>query len=253
MYIFGRREESLKETISQCPNGTVHSVVGDVTSKDSLRAFAERVKNEQGFVNVVFANSGIGGPGLAKKLSKDRKPTIQEYQEALWDVPMEDFTQALHVNVTGALYTATAFLDLLDAGNKAGNVKQKSQVIITSSIAGFNRSIYHNPAYPASKAAVTHLAKVLATHLTQYHIRVNVVAPGLYPSEMTAGSSHFKEGKHPSEEGALSPEACPLERAGSEHDMAANLIYMMGAGGAYLSGSVLLTDGGRLGQIPATY
>ena len=70
---------------------------------------------------------------------------------------------------------------------------------------------------------------------------------------MTAGSSNFKKGMDPSEEGALAPEVCQLERAGSEEDMAATALYMMGFGGAYLSGSVLLTDGGRLGQLPATY
>jgi len=70
---------------------------------------------------------------------------------------------------------------------------------------------------------------------------------------MTAANPVFKDGMDPSEEGALAPDVCPLERAGSEQDMAATALFMMGHGGAYLSGSVLLTDGGRLGQLPATY
>ena len=177
VYILGRREGSLKSAAAQCPNGTVIPIVGDVTSKSSLASIASRVKQEHGFVNVVFANSGVGGCGITDKLPQDRKPSLKEYVDALWEVPMEDFTQTMHVNVTGAFYTALAFMELLDEGNRKGNVRQQSQVIVTSSVAGFNRSLSHNPSYPASKAAVVNIVKTLATRLGPYHIRVNTIAP----------------------------------------------------------------------------
>jgi NAD(P)-dependent dehydrogenase (short-subunit alcohol dehydrogenase family) len=66
----------------------------------------------------------------------------------------------------------------LDAGNKKGNVEQKSQVIATSSIGGFNRVPLAGFAYGTSKAAATHLMKQFATSLAPHDIRSNVIAPG---------------------------------------------------------------------------
>ena len=64
-----------------------------------------------------------------------------------------------------------AFLKLLDNGNKRGNVSQSSQVIVTSSIAGFNKVATGGFAYGQSKAAATHVMKHLAVALPQWNIR----------------------------------------------------------------------------------
>jgi len=231
-----------------------------VTSKDSLQSIADRITTEQGHIDVLFANSGIGGPGVPFKkpasASGDVKPTLQEWRDALWSVPMEDFTQTLHVNCTGVMYTVLAFLPLLIKGNERRNPserRQRSQILVTSSIAAWNRTIPHNPSYPASKAAVLNLVKTLSTKLAPEGIRVNCLAPGLYTSEMTAGHSAVKEGMEPDEDGALPADVAPEQRMGGLEDMAATALYMMGAGGAYLSGSVLMTDGGRAGQMPSSY
>lgn len=45
----------------------------------------------------------------------------------------------------------------------------------------------------------------------------------------------------------------PAERTGSEQDFAATILYMVSQAGAYLNGETLVTDGGRLAQLPATY
>jgi NAD(P)-dependent dehydrogenase (short-subunit alcohol dehydrogenase family) len=75
-------------------------------------------------------------------------------------------------------YTIIAFLGLLDTGNKKGNVEQKSQVIATSSIGSFNRTVPGGFAYGQSKAATTHMMKQLATSLAPLGIRSNILAPG---------------------------------------------------------------------------
>lgn len=231
-----------------------------MTSKDSLQSIAERITAEQGHIDVLFANSGIGGPGVPFKkpalASGDVKPSLQEWRDALWSIPMEDFTQTLHVNCTGVMYTVLAFLPLLIKGNERRNPserRQRSQILVTSSIAAWNRTIAHNPSYPASKAAVLNLVKTLSTKLAPEGIRVNCLAPGLYTSEMTAGHSAVKEGMEPDEDGALPADVAPEQRMGGLEDMAATALYVMGAGGAYLSGSVLMTDGGRSGQMPNSY
>ncbi len=91
---------------------------------------------------------------------------------------MDFFTSASHVNVTGVFYTAVAFLDLLDAGNKQRNLPQDSQILVTSSVAGFSRFLNAGFAYSVSKAAVNHLVKMMSTNFAQngYHIRCKLDA-----------------------------------------------------------------------------
>lgn len=265
VYIVGRREESLKQAAASGANGSIKPIVGDVTSKDSLTKAAEQVRDEQGFVNLLFANAGVSGPKhlqLLPRREDGSKPTVAEFQKALFEPSMEDFTDAVHVNNTAVFYTVLAFLNLLDAGNKKRNVPQDSQILVTSSIAGFSRQLASSFSYSTSKAAVTHLVKMLSTYFSQagYHIRANVIAPGLYPSEMTQNSM-TKLDKFGGVQGheafvdahKMAPENSPAERTGSEEDFAGTVLYMASRAGAYLNGETLVSDGGRLSQLPGVY
>lgn len=267
VYIVGRREETLKEAAKTAVNGTIKPIVGDVTDKESLTKVADQVRDEQGYINLLFANAGVSGPKHAAILKEGRedgsKPSVAEFQKAMFEPNFDDFSFATNVNNTAVFYTAIAFLDLLDAGNKQRNVPQDSQIIVTSSIAGFSRQLAASFAYSSSKAAVTHLVKMLSTYFAQagYHIRANVIAPGLYPSEMTQGTtSSLKsysgvDGHETAFAGAhvVPHENSPAERTGSEEDFAGTILYMASRAGAFLNGETLVTDGGRLSQLPSVY
>lgn len=117
-------------------------------------------------------------------------PTVANIQKTLYAPSIEDATSTFGVNAMGTFYTCVAFLHLLDAGNKHADSVGKdgyvqSQIITTSSIAGFNRKEMLGYPYGASKAAIVHLTKMLSTHFAPYGIRANMIAPGLYPSEAT--------------------------------------------------------------------
>ena len=251
----------MKEAAKTATNGTIKPIVGDVSDKNSIKKVVDQIRQEQGYVNLLFNNAGISGPGDRAALGEKKtgeKPTIQEFQEALWASESEDYTKTLHVNCTGVYYTTIAFLDLLDAGNKKKNVNQESQVIITSSVAGFSRFLASSFAYSTSKAAVNHLTKLLATTFAQngLHIRVNLIAPGLYPSEMTTrATSKLEPLQGDAFEGAFkySPEETPSGRTGSEQDFAGTILFLASEAGANLNGETLLTDGGRLSQLPSVY
>ena len=256
VYIIGRRKEYLDKAASSHPN-IIIPLVGDVTSKDSLSAAAAHVKEKSGHVDVLIANSGILGPMVRNMgLPADREPTVEEFAKAMWDgSSMEDFTQTYHVNVTGAFYTVLAFLPLLDAGNQRrskvqGVVEagmQKSQVVITSSIAGWTRVPNAGFAYSTSKAGTTHLVKTLCTSFSKFGVRVNGIAPGMFPSEMNPSGTDKKK------EGDVPRETIPMARFGTEEEMAGAVLFLSSPAGGYMNGEVLLIDGGRLSQIPAVY
>lgn len=266
VYIVGRREETLQAAAKTAVNGTIKPIVGDVTDKASLTKIADQVRQEQGCINLLFANAGIVGPkhgAMLKESLKDgsSKPTVAEFQKIMFEPPIDDFTFASHVNCSAVFYTAIAFLDLLDAGNKQRNVAQDSQIIVTSSIAGFMRHLSAGFAYNSSKAATTHLVKMLSTYFAQagFRIRANVIAPGIYPSEMTEQTTRslqsFEGGREGAFKGAhvVGAEVSPSERTGSEEDFAGTILYLASRAGAYINGETLVTDGGRLSQLPAVY
>ncbi|KAL9634449.1 MAG: hypothetical protein Q9164_004077 [Protoblastenia rupestris] len=175
VYIVGRRKDTLEAAAKESPHDNIIPLVGDVTSKDSLQSVADRIKAEVGYINVLVANSGVLGP---QSTNITAQSSIEEFQDTMWKMDFADYTNTFTVNVSAVWFSTIAFIGLLDAGNKKGNVPQKSQVIATSSIAGFNRHVPGGYAYGQSKAAVTHLMKQLASNLVPYGIRANVVAPG---------------------------------------------------------------------------
>lgn len=187
VYILGRRQQVLDHAAAE--HTSLVPIVCDVTSKESLQAAVDVIARDMGHVNLLIANSGVLGP--AALLDYDL-PIGELRKRAFEGVAMEDFTQTLGVNVTGAYFTMLAFLELLDAGNKkalqggfgaplvSGSTVPsiQSQVIFTSSIGAYSRDRVSRPAYSGSKAALSHLAKHASTNLTKYEIRVNVLAPG---------------------------------------------------------------------------
>lgn len=174
VYIIGRRKDVLEKAAATVDTGNIIPLQGDVTSKEDLASIVKHIEADVGFINVLVANSGIGGPQVAT--TKDG--SIEEFQKGLWESKFEDYVKTFSVNTAAVWYSVVAFLALLDKGNKKGNVEQNSQVIATSSIAGFNKATPGGYAYGQSKAATTHLIKQLATGLVPYEIRSNVIAPG---------------------------------------------------------------------------
>ncbi|XXH01864.1 T-complex protein 1 subunit zeta [Hypoxylon texense] len=244
VYIIGRRKESLDKAATTAKHGNIRPIQGDVTSKEDLERAVAEIKSAVGYVNVVVANSGILGPSL-QGITPETSLSDLRSQLLGWDTTA--FTNTYAVNTTGVFNTIAAFLELLDEGNKRGNLKQKSQVIATSSIGAYNRVPFAGYAYGSSKAAVIHMMKQFATGLVPYGIRANVIAPGFYPSEMTEDLKNQHEGKE------LAKNFVPAQRFGDEEDMSGAILFLVSRAGAYINGNVLVTDGGRLSVLPSSY
>ncbi|KAF2808979.1 3-oxoacyl-reductase [Mytilinidion resinicola] len=237
VYIIGRRLEKLQEVAQSATNNNIIPIQGDITSKDSLASIVERITSEVGFVNAVIANSGAAGPRL-DALPKSPPPSLAELHNFFWATPPTDFNETFFVNTTAAFYTLLAFLPLLDASNK------------DAVISGFSRRPGMGYAYAASKAAVIHLVKQMSTCLADYHIRCNSFCPGIYPSDMSQGMMG-KDDR--TAMGSVSGDVVPLTRIGTDEDAAGALLFLCSRAGAYINGNILISDGGRMSIVPATY
>ena len=253
VYIIGRRESVLHSAAESINPKVVIPIQGDVTNVSELKEMSARIAQEEGHINLLIANAGIMGPRPLKTIGEEgvgEKVRAKQYAEHALSTPMDEFTQTYNVNVTAVYYTAMAFLELLVAGNEKRTVDYTSQIITTSSIAGFSRLPGASFAYNSSKAAVTHMTKMLASALVGVRVRCNILAPGVFPTDMTPG---IIQGLAGNEEGKVDRKIIPAERVGSEEDIAGAVLWMAGRAGAYLNGSVVVVDGGRLGVLPSSY
>jgi len=91
--------------------------------------------------------------------------------------------------------------------------------------------------YAASKAALVGLTKSLAKELAGRKVRVNLVAPGYVRSDMTAAITDEAAA-------AKMRESIPLGRIAEPNEIALAVDYLVGPGGAYVTGQVLVVDGG---------
>ncbi|KAL5335452.1 hypothetical protein BJX70DRAFT_375018 [Aspergillus crustosus] len=248
VYIIGRRLVTLEHASKQSKYGNIIPIQGDVTSKEDLQRIVAQVEAEEGHIDLLIANAGVSGPDL-KGLAAS--PSLNELQDKLWSPSVEAFASTYTVNTAATFFTIVAFLDLLDKGNKKRDrAAQRSQIVATSSISGFNRGVPGGFAYGGSKAATTQMLKQFATLLAPFNIRSNIIAPGIYPSEMTA--ANFANESEESIQ-VFPTSVIPEQRMGDEQDMSGAILFLASRAGAYCNGNVLVTDGGRLSVTPASY
>jgi len=253
VYIVGRRLEVLEKTAKthseDLPSGgAILPIQGDVSSKESITAILEQIKAKEKYIDVLVNNSGIPGPFWAP----EGKTTADEIGESLFATDYAESMSVLQTNMLGYFYVSGAFISLL---SKSPN---NPQIINITSVAAFGRNIPPGIIYSMTKAADTHLTKMLSTHLRNTNVRVNAIAPGLFPSELTTGKENTagdNESEWDDEKGTI---GLPVSKAagngvGHDADIASSVLYLANKRARYTSGAVLLVDGGVLNEGPSSY
>lgn len=139
------------------------------------------------------------------------------------------FADVLAANLTGPMQLAMKFRGPLAAA--------RGCVIFIGSVASFRGTI-GQPAYSASKGGLLTLTRTLAQALGGEGIRVNLVAPGLVRSKMTAITW-----QHPDRLAATERQV-PLGRIGEPDDIAGPIVFLASDAARYISGTSLVIDGG---------
>ena len=138
------------------------------------------------------------------------------------------FADVLATNLTGPMQLATKFRPAL-----AG----QGSIVFVGSVASF-RGVIGQPAYSASKGGLLTLTKSLAQAFGGDGIRVNLVAPGLVRSKMTAVTWQDPDRL------AATERQVPLRRIGEPGDIAGAILFLASPLAAYITGTSLIIDGG---------
>jgi NAD(P)-dependent dehydrogenase (short-subunit alcohol dehydrogenase family) len=258
VYILGRREKTLHDAAATAINGNIVPISADVSSKKSLKEAADRVAADSGHVDVLIANAGCSAPlTYPPGTSHAKPPSVESLVEFMWAADETAYRQCSSVILTGTYFTVAAFLPLLVKAGKLPsrtNTRITPQIIATTSVASFERAPNSSLSYGAAKAGLNHLIKMLSTLLAPYQIRGNVIGPGFYLSELSASAFQKLGVKGDgTQEGDFPAALTPAKRAGGEEDMAGVTLFLCSRAGAYINGSIILSDGGRVGVMNGTY
>lgn len=101
--------------------------------------------------------------------------------------------------------------------------------------------------YNAAKGATVHLSKMMSAEFEKTDIRVNSIAPGYFPSEMTTGKSDEAQKSELPEENIKEKGHVPAGRAGSDEEIGQAVLFLTRC--VYVNGEIIAVDGGVLNQV----
>lgn len=212
--ICARREGRLAQTreLVERTGRRCLAVSADVTDPERCTDVAERTVAELGAIDVLVNNAGVASA----------VPATREEPE--------DFRRVIELNLMGSYWMAQACGRLMEPGSSIVNVGS----VLGSTSAGLPQA-----AYASSKAAIIGLTRDLAQQWTgRRGIRVNAVAPGFFPSEMT---DEYPAGYIE----AMLPRV-PAGRVGRPPELAAAIVFLASDAASYITGALLPVDGGLL-------
>jgi NAD(P)-dependent dehydrogenase (short-subunit alcohol dehydrogenase family) len=217
-YITSRNSGELEAAARELSEyGECFAIQSDLSSMDGVKAFAGEIRQREDRLDILVNNAGAtwGAP-------------LDEYPESGWD-------KVMNLNVKSLFFLTQQLLPALRA---SGSPEDPARVINISSINGLANPGMPTYAYSSSKAAVIHLTRHLASDLAGDNINVNGIAPGFFPSKMTAGLLDQFEEKM--------LRRIPRGRLGQPEDIAGTAIYLSSRAAAWVVGQTLVLDGGMI-------
>jgi NAD(P)-dependent dehydrogenase (short-subunit alcohol dehydrogenase family) len=212
--ICARRVEKLEQTREKV-EGTGRrcvAVEADVAKPEDCTRFVEQAVAELGRVDILVNNAGIGTAVPATREDPD------------------EFRKVIDINLNGSYWMAQA---------AARAMKEGGSIVNIGSVLGSTSAHLPQAAYASSKAAIIGLTRDLAQQWTgRKGIRVNALAPGFFPSEMT---DTYPEGYLEAQMARV-----PAGRAGDPEELVTAAIFLASDAASYVTGVLLPVDGGLL-------
>lgn len=218
VHVNSRKPEACDEVVAELSEyGTCSAVPGDLSTQEGCAAVAAAVAGSVDRLDILVNNAGATWGS-----------TFDEFPDKAWSKVMD-------LNLRGVFNLTQALAPQLRASASAN---PPARVINIGSADGVRVPSFENYSYSASKAAVHQLTRHLAKYLGPEGITVNAILPGAFPSRMMAATLDSLG----DEIAAMSP----LGRVGEPDDVGAAAVYLASPGAAWVTGALLVVDGGVL-------
>jgi hypothetical protein len=210
--VCARRRDRLEEVAATAER--IVPVQCDVTDETAAEAMVERLGTDLGGIDILVNNAGshVISPAESESLA--------------------DFRRVMDLNVTSVFH-------LSQLVGRRMLAQGAGSIINIASIMGLVASSpVKEASYCASKGAIVNLSRELAVQWAGRGVRVNCIAPGWFPSELTADMLKDDKSIRWLERNT------PMRRAGHPGELDGVLLLLAGAGGSFITGQTIAVDGG---------
>jgi len=213
-----RREEKIQARVEEirAAGGNASGARLDVLDAQSIRTFLDAAQEIYGPIDVLINNAGV----------ESGAKTYLMIDEDDWDFVMD-------TNLKGSWLVSKLYTEaLIASGRKNGNIINISSITDTRTIKG-------QFPYAVSKGALTRMTEVMALEAARFGIRVNALAPGYIPTDV---SRLVVEAEN-------APEFVrniPMRRFGELSDLDGPLLLLASDASVYMTGSIVVVDGGHI-------
>lgn len=188
----------------------------DLTDRDSLYAFIEKVKADHPQIDILINNAG----------HILRQP-VAEHSDNYWDT-------IININLNAQfILTREIGKRMIEQGY--------GKIVFTASLLSFQGGI-NVPGYAASKGAISSLLKAFANEWAKFGVTVNGVAPGYIATDNTALL------RADAERNAAILSRIPANRWGTPEDMTGAFVFLSSPASDYMNGTIITVDGGWMGR-----
>jgi len=214
LLVTARRERELQDLADQLRPARVAVVSGDLTEPGFPAELMRQTRERFGRLDVLVNNAGHN------KVVRAEEETD------------EDFSSVLALNLNALFACCREAFPLLR--------ESRGAIVNTASIMGlFGIGKIPQAGYCSSKGGVIALTRELAVQWARHGIRVNAIAPGLFPSETTAEMIASDERSM-----RYYRRIIPMRRHGELEELDGPLLLLAGPGSSYMTGQVITVDGG---------
>lgn len=202
-------------TLAASPDHVL-AVQADIVEEASVMSLFETVERAFGPLDILINNAG----------------NTAKYP--LLETTVEQWDQSQQVNLRGPFLCLREAVKCMKAGGKGGSI------VNISSLSGMSTTVFNNAHYGSAKAGLNMLTKNAAIEFASDSIRVNAVLPG---GVATEGAKKLGTTFKPA--GPMTgPGRLPLGRLATPEEIAAAVLFLAGPAGAYITGQLLIVDGG---------
>jgi NAD(P)-dependent dehydrogenase (short-subunit alcohol dehydrogenase family) len=221
VFTCGRKKEALDSLVADLQGKRGFDVTAepaDLSRVEEITRICARVSQLWGGeLDVLVNNAGATWGG-----------SLDEYPESGWD-------KVFDLDVKSLFFVTQKCLPMLRKTGK--RPEAPSRVINIGSTAGIDYPMDDAWAYHPAKAAVHHLTFTMAKKLVKEGITVNAIAPGLFPSKMTAFMM-------PGGDDSAVAGVVPMGRTGRPSDIVGTVVYLASQAGSFTTGALIKIDGG---------
>ncbi len=212
-------------SIQDLPADRVLLVKADLSNTVSIASVVTEVVEHFGGLDVLVNNAGI------------------MFERSVDEISLDEWNQMMSVNLTAPLFLVQAALPHLKNSGEAS-------IINIGSIEGLAANPEH-AAYCASKAAIHGLTNALAVDLGAFGIRCNAIAPGWITSALS--ENYIQAQQNPAQAQQELIRMHPVGRVGKPHDIGDLAVFLASSASAFITGQIIVADGGRTSKLPLPF